>query len=125
MNKSKQDQRSIIDLWERILKTLHHPSVILNQKLSGAPPGASPVLLPGHALLVDGSGQLLGVGEDVVVVEDHGLHHLVDVGLAGHLVQGVRSREQGGPEHDGQVSSVHHVLIAVLGQAGGRRTEGH
>lgn len=63
--------------------------------------GPSPVLLPGHALLVDGSGQLLGVGEDVVVVEDDGLDHLIDVGLAGHLVQGVWRWQQGWPEDDG------------------------
>jgi len=80
----------------------------------------SPVLVSGHALLVDRAGQLLGVGEDVVVVQDHRLHDLVDVRLAGHLVQGVGRGQQGGAEHDGQVPSIHHVLIAVLGEAGGR-----
>lgn len=84
----------------------------------------SPVLVAGHALLVNWARKLLGVGEDVVVVQDDRFDDLIDVRLAGHLVKGVGRRQQGGAEHDGQVPGVHHVLIAVLGEAVGtqRRT---
>lgn len=77
----------------------------------------SPVVASRHALLVDGAVQLLGVGEDGLVVDDDGLDDLVDVGLAGDLVQKVGRGHEGGPEADGQVVRVHHVLVAVLGQA--------
>ena len=77
----------------------------------------SPVVSPGHALLVDGPVQLFGVGEDGLVVDDDGLDDLVDVGLTGHLVQAVRRGHQCGAEADGQVVGVHHVLVTVLGQA--------
>lgn len=80
---------------------------------------SSPVVSPGHALLVDGPVQLLGVGEDGLVVDDDGLDDLVDVRLARHLVLDVGRGHEGGAEADGQVIGVHHVLIAVLGQAGG------
>lgn len=80
---------------------------------------SSPVVFPGHAFLVDGPVQLLGVGEDGFVVDDDGLDDLVDVCLAQHLVLDVGCGHEGGPEADGQVIGVHHVLIAVLGQAGG------
>lgn len=83
----------------------------------------SPVLLAGHAGLVERPRQLLGVGEDVVVVQDDRLDHLVDVRLAGHLVQRVRGGQQSRPEDDGQVPGVHHVLVAVLGQAGGQKLD--
>lgn len=81
----------------------------------------SPVLVSRHALLVHGPRQLLGVWEDVVVVQDDRFHHLVDVRLTGHLVQCVGRGQEGGAEHNGQVAGVHHVLVAVLGEAAGWR----
>lgn len=53
------------------------------------------------------------------MVDDDGLDDLVDVGLAGHLVLTVWSRHERGAEANGQIVRVHHVLIAVLGQAAG------
>lgn len=85
----------------------------------------SPVLVSSHALLINWSRQLLGVWEDVVVVEDDRLHHLVHMSLTRHLVQRLRRGQQGGAEHDGQVPGVHHVLVAVLREAGGRQQDGH
>lgn len=54
------------------------------------------------------------------MVQDDRLDDLVDVRLTGHLVQRVRRGQQGGAEHDGQVPSIHHVLVAVLGEAAGK-----
>lgn len=79
----------------------------------------SPVLVSSHTLLINRPGQLLGVGEDVVVVQDHRFDDLIHVRLTGHLVQSVRCGQEGRAEHDGQVPSIHHVLIAVLGEAVG------
>lgn len=79
----------------------------------------SPVLVSGHALLVHGPWQLLGVREDVVVVQNDRLDDLVDMRLTGHLVQRVGCGEQGGAKHDGQVPGIHHVLVAVLGKTAG------
>lgn len=79
----------------------------------------SPVLVSSHTLLINRPGQLLGVGEDVVVVQDHRFDDLIHVRLTGHLVQSVRRGQEGRAEHDGQVPSIHHVLIAVLGEAVG------
>ena len=80
----------------------------------------SPVLLHlGHALLVDGPLQLLVPGEDGLVVDEDGLDDLVDVRLAAHGVLVVGDGHQGGPEAGGDVVGVHHVLVAVLGQAVG------
>lgn len=55
------------------------------------------------------------------MVDDDGLDDLVDVGLAGDLVLAVRCGHESRTEADGQVVRVHHVLIAVLGQAAERR----
>lgn len=88
----------------------------------GNPAESSPVLLPsGHALLIDGPLQLPVAGEDALVVDDDGFDDLIDVGLAGHRILPVRNVHQRGPEADGQVVGIHHVLIAVLGQAAGTR----
>lgn len=78
----------------------------------------SPVLVSSHALLVNWARQLLGVWEDVVVVQDDRLDDLVHVRLTGHLVERLRRGQEGGAEHDGQVPGVHHVLVAVLREAG-------
>jgi len=53
------------------------------------------------------------------VLDDDGLDDLVDVGLAGDLVQAVWRGHERGAEAYGQVVRVHHVLVTVLGQAGG------
>lgn len=81
----------------------------------------SPVLVAGHALLINRAWKLLDVRKDVVVVQDDRFDDLIDMRLAGHLVQRVGRRQEGGAEHDGQVPGVHHVLIVVLGEAGGAR----
>lgn len=77
----------------------------------------SPVVSSSHALLIDGPVQLLGVGEDGLVVDDDGLDNLVDVRLAGDLVLAVGRWHERRAEAYGQVVRVHHVLVAVLGQA--------
>lgn len=77
-------------------------------------PSVSPVLVSSHALLIDGPRQLRGVGEDVVVQDDR-LDDLINMRLAGHLVQCIGRGQQGGAEDDGQIPSIHHVLVAVLG----------
>ena len=77
----------------------------------------SPVVSSGHAFLVDGPVKLFDVGEDGLVVDDDGLDDLVDLGLARHLVMELRRGHERRPEADGQVPRLHHVLIAVLGQA--------
>lgn len=78
-------------------------------------PHSLPVLLPSsHALLVDRSFQLPVAGEDALVVDDDGFDDLIDMGLAGHRILPVWNVHQSGPEADGQVVGIHHVLIAVL-----------
>lgn len=57
------------------------------------------------------------------MVDDDGFNKLVDVGLAGDLVVALWDRHQGGAEADGQVVGVHHVVLAVLGQAGHKGQE--
>lgn len=79
----------------------------------------SPIVSSSHTLLVDGPIQFFGVREDGLMVDDDGLYDLVDVGLAGDLVLAVWCGHERGAETYGQVVRVHHVLIAVLGQAGG------
>lgn len=81
----------------------------------------SPVLCAAHALLVDGPLQLFGVGEDGLVVDDDGFDDLVDVRLAGDLVQQIRSGHQRRPKADGQVPGIHHVLVAVLRETAGEK----
>lgn len=56
-------------------------------------------------------------GEDGFVVDDDAFDDLVDVRLAGHWVLTVRDGHQCRPEANGQIVRVHHVLIAILGQA--------
>lgn len=51
------------------------------------------------------------------MVNDDGLDDLIDVGLAGHWILPIWNVHQRGPEADGQVVGIHHVLIAVLRQA--------
>lgn len=53
------------------------------------------------------------------MVQDDRFDDLVHVRLTGHLVQSVRRGQEGGAEHDGQVPSIHHVLVAVLREAVG------
>lgn len=81
---------------------------------------ASPVLVSSHTLLINWSGQVLGVREDVVVVQDDCFNDLVHVRLTGHLVQRVWRGQEGGAEHNSQVPGIHHVLVAVLGKAVGK-----
>lgn len=57
------------------------------------------------------------------MVQDHRLDDLVHMCLTGHLVQRVRRGQEGGAEHDGQVPSVHHVLVTVLGEAERERND--
>lgn len=45
---------------------------------------------------------------------------LIHMRLTSHLVKRVRRGQEGGSEHDGQVPSIHHVLIAVLRKAVGK-----
>lgn len=51
------------------------------------------------------------------MVDDDSFNELVDMGLARDLVVALGYRHQGGTETDGQVVWVHHVILAVLGQA--------
>lgn len=79
------------------------------------PAESSPVLFPsGHALLIDRPFQLSVAGEDALVVNDDGFDDLIDMGLAGHRILPIRNVHQRGPEADGQVVGIHHILIAVL-----------
>lgn len=54
------------------------------------------------------------------MVQDDRFDDLIHVRLTGHLVERVRRGQEGGAEHDGQVPSIHHVLVAVLGEAEGK-----
>lgn len=78
-----------------------------------------PIVSSSHTLLIDGSIQFLGIGENSLVVDDDGLDDLVDMRLAGDLVLAVGCGHERGAETYGQVVWVHHILIAVLGQAKG------
>lgn len=51
------------------------------------------------------------------MVDDDGFDDLIDMGLTGDLVLSVGGGHEGGPKADGQIIGVHHILIAVLGQA--------
>lgn len=57
------------------------------------------------------------------MVNDDCLDDLIDVSLAGDLVLALRGGHERGAEAYGQVVRIHHVLIAVLGQAGGQRRQ--
>lgn len=58
-------------------------------------------------------------------MNDDSLDDLIDVSLAGDLVLALRGGHERGAEADGQVVRIHHVLIAVLGQAGGQAKTRH
>lgn len=53
------------------------------------------------------------------MVDDDSFNELIDVGLARDLVMAFWDRHQCGAETDGQVVGVHHIVLAVLRQAGG------
>lgn len=53
------------------------------------------------------------------MVQDDCLDDLVHMCLTRHLVERLWRGQEGGAEHDGQVPSIHHVLVAVLREAGG------
>lgn len=80
------------------------------------PPAQSPlpVVLRASSSAVDGALQLPGAWEDVLMLDDGGFDQLIHVRLAGHLVVALRHRHQRGPEADGEVVGVHHVLFTEL-----------
>lgn len=51
------------------------------------------------------------------MVDDDGFDDFIDMRLAGYRVLPIRDVHEGGPEADGQVVGIHHVLITVLGEA--------
>lgn len=51
------------------------------------------------------------------MMDDDGFDDFIDVCLAGHRVLPIRDVHEGGPEADGQVVRVHHVLVAILREA--------
>lgn len=51
------------------------------------------------------------------MVDDDGFDDFIDMRLAGYRVLPIRDVHEGGPEADGQVVGIHHVLITVLGKA--------
>lgn len=53
------------------------------------------------------------------MVDDDSFNELIDVGLARDLVMAFWDRHECGAKTDGQVVGVHHILLAVLRQAGG------
>lgn len=57
------------------------------------------------------------------MVNDDCLDDLIDVSLAGDLILALRGGHERGAKAYGQVVRVHHVLIAVLGQAGGWQSQ--
>ena len=59
------------------------------------------------------------------MVDDDSFNELVYVSLARDLVVALGDRHQGGAETDGQVVGVHHVIIAVLRQAGRKGKQSH
>lgn len=83
----------------------------------------SPIISSSHTLLIDGPVQFFGVRKNGFVVNDDCLDDLIDVSLAGDLVLALRCGHECGAEAYGQVVRVHHVLIAVLGQTGGRQRQ--
>lgn len=56
-------------------------------------------------------------------MDDDGFDDLIDMGLAGDLVLGFWSGHEGGAKADGQIIRVHHIFIAVLGQAAGKTSK--
>lgn len=57
------------------------------------------------------------------MIQDDRLDDLVYVSLTRHLVESLWRGQEGGAEHDGQVPGIHHVLVAVLREAGGQQPE--
>lgn len=51
------------------------------------------------------------------MMDDDGFDDFVDVCLAGHRVLPIRDVHEGGPEADGQVVGIHHVLVTILREA--------
>lgn len=51
------------------------------------------------------------------MVDDDGFDDFIDMRLAGYRVLPIGDVHEGGPEADGQVVGIHHVLITVLGKA--------
>lgn len=51
------------------------------------------------------------------MVDDDGFDDFIDMCLAGYRVLPIGDVHEGGPEADGQVVGIHHVLITVLGKA--------
>lgn len=84
---------------------------------------SSPIISSSHALLIDGPIQFFGIRKNGFVVNDDCLDDLIDVSLAGDLILALRGRHERGAKAYGQVVRVHHVLIAVLGQAGGWQSQ--
>lgn len=84
---------------------------------------SSPIISSSHTLLIDGPIQFFGIRENGLVVNDDCLDDLIDMSLAGDLVLALRGGHERGAEAYGQVVRIHHVLIAVLGQAGGQRRQ--
>lgn len=74
-----------------------------------------PVILRVSTSAVDWALQLPGSWEDVLMLDDDGFDELVDVSLAGDLVVPLGHRHQRGPEADGQIVGIHHVLFTELG----------
>lgn len=77
----------------------------------------SPIVSTGHTLLVHRAVKLLCVRKDGLVVDDDGFDDLIDMSLTGNLVLSVWGGHEGGAKADGQIIGVHHILVAVLGQA--------
>lgn len=53
------------------------------------------------------------------MVQDDRFDDLVHMCLTRHLVERLWRGQEGGTEHDGQVPSIHHVLVAILRETGG------
>lgn len=51
------------------------------------------------------------------MMDDDGFDDFIDVRLAGHRVLPIRNVHEGGPEADGQVVGIHHVLVTILREA--------
>ena len=84
---------------------------------------ASPVVLfQCHAFLIHGSLYLGLAGEHALVLQDDALHQRVELRLQRDPVLVLSASQQTGAEAHGQVVGLHHVLVAVLGQAAGRGT---
>lgn len=50
------------------------------------------------------------------MVDDDSFDDFIDMRLAGYRVLPIGDVHEGGPEADGQVVGIHHVLITVLGK---------